>query len=318
MEGARHERKPYGMATTAPTDDARAVGDSSSGAVNAACAQTRAEGKMTLPAKAARAVRPNEGTRMRYQRALLSLIKEMTASVEYWLEAQRRAQPPKLAEDALPSAEMRKAFQKLSKRWQKRFDEMAPKVAESFLKNSFRGTDAAFRQALRDAGWAIEFTMTTAMRDAFEASLAENVGLIKSIPAQYLQQVEGIVMRNYASGQNRKQMAKEIRERYKVTADRAVLIARDQTRKANAVVQRARQKEIGIKEAIWIHSHAGKEPRPTHEAMNHKRYSVDKGMWDSQARRRRGGGYEGAYVFPGELIGCRCVQRSVLPFTPAD
>ena len=244
---------------------------------------------------------------MRYQRALMSLISQMSASVEYWLTAQRRSDPPELAQDALPAAEMRKELRKLSKRWQDKFDGMAPKVAESFLKNQFKGTDAAMRQALRDAGWSIEFTMTPAMRDAFEASLAENVGLIRSIPQRYLQEVEGIVMRNYAAGRDLKSMAADIRARYHVAANRAVLIARDQSNKANAVVQKARQTELGIKEAVWLHSHAGREPRPTHVAMNQKRYPVAKGMWDSAVQK---------FIWPGELIGCRCVGRSVLPFTP--
>ena len=233
----------------------------------------------------------------------------MAASIEYWLVAERRAEPPALAEDATPSEKMRREFKKLAERWQARFDEMAPKVAETFLKNQFKGTDAAMRQALREAGWTIEFKLTPAMRDAFEASLAENVGLIRSIPAQYLQEVEGIVMRNYTAGRNLKSMAEEIRGRFHVVADRAVLIARDQSNKANAVVQRARQIDLGITEAIWMHSHAGREPRPTHVAMNGKRYEVAKGMWDSDVKQ---------WIFPGELINCRCVGRSVLPWTPME
>ena len=240
---------------------------------------------------------------------MCALIREMAASVEHWLIAERRSDPPLLAADALPGDKMREEVQRLYEKWLKRFEEDAGWMAESFLKGSFKATDSAMRHALREAGWSIEFTMTPAMRDAFEASLAENVGLIKSIPAKYLQEVEGIVMRNYAAGRDLKSMAAEIRARYKVTANRAVLISRDQANKANAVVQRARQIELGITEALWLHSHAGKTPRPTHVAMNGKRYDVAKGMWDSAVKR---------WVFPGELIGCRCVQRSVLPWTLAE
>ena len=257
--------------------------------------------------KVARAVWPNAGTRQRYRRRLLALIGEMAGSVEYWLKAQRKVEPPVLATDSTPSEQMREEVKRLFEQWQARFDETAPKVAAEFIKGQFRGTDAAMRQALRDAGWSIEFTMTPAMRDAFEASLAENVGLIKSIPAQYLQEVEGIVMRNYAAGRDLKSMAAEIRGRYKVAANRAVLIARDQSNKSSAVVQRARQLEIGIKQSIWMHSHAGKTPRPTHVAMNGKRYEIAKGMWDSAVKK---------WILPGELIGCRCAGRSVLPWTP--
>jgi SPP1 gp7 family putative phage head morphogenesis protein len=246
---------------------------------------------------------------MRYQKRMIALISEMANSVEYWLEAQRKATPPILATDALPSAEMQEEVRRLFEQWRKRFDTEAPKMAGAFVKGQFSATNSAMRQALRDAGWSIQFTLTPAMRDAFEASLAENVGLIKSIPARYLQEVEGIVMRNYAAGRDLKSMAAEIRARYKVAADRAVLIARDQSNKCSAVVQRARQIEIGIKQSIWMHSHAGKEPRRSHMAMNGKIYEVDKGMYDPDVKD---------FIFPGQLINCRCVGRSVLPWTPAE
>lgn len=257
----------------------------------------------------ARAVFPNAGTRAHYQKRLLREVKGMADSVDYWLKAQYRGAPPVLAEDASPAEEIRKRLNKLRERWQGHFDTMAKTVAESFLRNQFKGTDVAMRAALKDAGWTVEFTMTPAVRDAFQASLAENVSLIRSIPEHYFTQVEGIVMRSYASGRDLHTMVKDLKALYPKAANRVVLISRDQSNKANATVQRARQKELGITEAIWMHSHAGKEPRPTHVAMNGKRYDVEKGMWDSDVQ---------AWILPGQLINCRCQGRSVLPFTPAE
>jgi uncharacterized protein with gpF-like domain len=259
--------------------------------------------------KAIRAIWPNAGIRQRYQRRMTALIREMADSVEYWLQAQRKATPPVMASDALPSDAMQDEVHRLFEQWQDRFEREAPKMADSFVRGQFSSTSAAMRMALREAGWSIEFILTPAMRDAFEASLAENVGLIKSIPSQYLQEVEGIVMRNYAAGRDLKSMAAEIRTRYHVAANRAVLIARDQANKGNSVVLRARQQELGITESIWLHSHAGKTPRPTHVAMNGKRYLISKGMYDSAVKK---------FIWPSELIGCRCQGRSVLPWTPAE
>jgi SPP1 gp7 family putative phage head morphogenesis protein len=199
---------------------------------------------------------------------------------------------------------MQKQLRELAARWIKRFDDAAPKIAEAYLKGQFKATDSAMRQALKDAGWSIKFEMTPAMREAYEASLAENIGLIKSIPQQYLQQVEGIAMRSYTAGRDLQQMVTALKQLYPAAANRAVLIARDQSNKANAVVTQARQLELGIVEAVWMHSHAGKVPRPTHVAMNGKRYKVAEGMYDSA---------EEAYIRPGELINCRCTSRSVLP-----
>jgi SPP1 gp7 family putative phage head morphogenesis protein len=257
----------------------------------------------------ARAIHANLGTAARYRRALVAAIASMVADVEAAVTGQRKADPPVLAQDASPSDQMQKQLRKLSSRWKKHFDDIAPTVAEVFLKQSFAGTNSAMRQALKSAGWSIEFQMTPAMRDAFDASLAENVGLIRSIPAEYLQQVEGIVMRGYSSGRDLQTMVRELKALYPKAKRRASLIARDQSNKANAVVQRARQKELGITEAIWMHSHAGEVPRPTHLAMNGKRYKVSKGMYDSAVKK---------FVFPGELVNCRCTARSVLPWTPAE
>jgi len=159
------------------------------------------------------------------------------------------------------------------------------------------------QQSLKAAGWAVEFTMTPVVRDAFTASLAENVGLIKSIPIQYHQQVEGIVMRSYSAGRDLHTMVKDLQTLYPKVQNRAVLIARDQSNKANAVVNRARQLQLGIVEAIWMHSHAGKEPRPDHVAANGKKYKIAEGCLIS-----------GEFIQPGSLINCRCTCRPVLPF----
>ena len=68
--------------------------------------------------------------------------------------------------------------------------------------------------------------------------------------------------------------------------------------------KRARQDELGISQAIWVRSGAGKHPRPTHDAMNGTKYDVNKGMWDPAVER---------WIFPGEEINCRCISRSIIP-----
>jgi SPP1 gp7 family putative phage head morphogenesis protein len=236
---------------------------------------------------------------------MLALIDEMHTSVLHWVRATYRAEPPLIAQDASPVRVMRMKMKALALRWQERFDDAAPKIAEAYLKGSFKATDSAMRAALKDAGWTIKFEMTPVVREAFEASLAENVGLIRSIPEQYLQQVQGAVMRSYTRGRDLQSLVASLKALYPAASNRAVLIARDQSNKANSVVTQARQTELGITESIWMHSHAGKTPRPTHVAMNGKRYKVAEGMWDSA---------ESKMIFPGELINCRCTSRSVLPF----
>jgi uncharacterized protein with gpF-like domain len=167
----------------------------------------------------------------------------------------------------------------------------------------FKHSDSALRRSLKDAGWSVEFTMTPAMKDALNAKIQENIELIKSIPAEYLQEVQGSVMRSYSAGRDLSAMVKEINKIYPKAADRAVLIARDQSNKANAVVNRTRQMELGITEALWLHSSGGAHPRKDHVAASGKKYKIADGCLIS-----------GEYIFPGEKINCRCVSRAVLPF----
>jgi SPP1 gp7 family putative phage head morphogenesis protein len=258
--------------------------------------------------KTARAVHANRGIEVKYLRALQSMIEQMDRSIVYWLTAGYRAEPPRvaalveLAEDASPAGRIKKILADLAARWTARFEEFAPKIADAYLQGMFKASDSAMRAALKDAGWSVDFTMTPAVRDAFNASLAENVGLIKSIPAQYLQQVEGTVMRSYAAGRDLATMTAELKRLYPAASHRAELIARDQSNKANAVVNRTRQMELGITEAIWMHSHAGKTPRPSHVAANGKRYKIAEGCK-----------IDGEFIQPGQEINCRCTSRPVLP-----
>lgn len=253
--------------------------------------------------KTVRPIHANRSIERRYKLKLRQLIDEMAASVEYWLRAEYRKAPPRMAQDATPSQQIAKTMRELAERWIAKFDDYAPRIAEAYLTSMFKASDSAFRMALKDAGWAVEFKMTPTVRDAFQASLAENVGLIKSIPEQYLTQVEGAVMRSYSAGRDLEMMVKDLRELYPKAAHRAELIARDQSNKANATINRARQMELGITEAIWMHSHAGKTPRPSHVAANGKRYKIAEGCY-----------IDGEYILPGQEINCRCTSRAVLPF----
>ena len=259
---------------------------------------------MTKP-KTVRAVHANQGVEAAYRKALQRLTAEMHGSIEYWLKAAYRKEPPRvaaLAQDASPAKYMQRVLAGLAKRWQKRFDDGAEKIADAYLRAMFDTSDKSFKAALKDAGWSVDFAMTPAVKDAFDASLFENVGLIKSIPQQYLQQVEGVVMRSYGAGRDLETMVKDLKALYPKASHRAELIARDQSNKANAVVNRARQMELGLTDAIWMHSHAGKVPRPDHVAANGRRYKIAEGCKIS-----------GQYIQPGTEINCRCTSRVVLP-----
>lgn len=200
-----------------------------------------------------------------------------------------------------------KALQIALARWGsqsiKRFDLMATKIADDFASRSMQATQVAMLTQLKKAGFTITFKPTMKSIEAYRLVVATNVGLIRNIPRKWYEQIEQRVWNAVRNGFDLHALSKELRETYGMTARRAALIARDQSAKAKSVIERTRRHELGIKKAFWMHSHAGKEPRPTHVKMNGKLYFIAKGMYDSA---------EETYVWPGELINCRCVDRAVI------
>lgn len=251
-------------------------------------------------------IHPNAGTEAEYQKRLLRLVNEMAKSVVYWLKASYRAnEPAVMAADADPADELRKAMSGLSRRWQKRFDDAADDMAKYFAQSVADRTDATFKAALRKAGFTIKFKMTAAQRDILKATVQQNVALIKSIPAQYLTQVEGSVMRAVQVGGDLGKLTAELQEHHGVTRRRAVNIARSQNSMATAALKRNRQLELGLDEEQWRHSGGGHHPRSSHVKAGKDRvvYNVRDGWYDPQAKVR---------CWPGSLIGCRCVGRPVI------
>jgi len=253
-------------------------------------------------------VRPNAGIEACYRKRLHLLVEAMAKSVEYWLKATYRANEPAvaamLAQDKSPANELRDAMRELSRRWLDKFDEAAPELARWFSISAGKRSDAALRSILKKGGLTVKFKMTATARDIIDAKIAENVSLIRSIPREYLTQVEGAVMRSVTRGRDLETVAKQIERQFGVTKKRAAFIARDQNNKATSAIQEARRAELGIQEAIWLHSSGGKTPRPKHVAASGTRYQVGKGLKI---------GDKGQWVLPGEEPNCRCVSRAVIP-----
>ena len=253
-------------------------------------------------------VHPNAGLEMAYRRRLLELVDGMAGELAAIIErTYQREEPAILAGDAAPSVELRRQMRRVAREWLRRFDRAAPELAAYFATEASERADGALMAILRKAGIAVQLKLTPAMRDALAAAVTENVGLIRSIAQQHLNDVEGMVMRSVQLGRDLGQLAPELQRRYQLTKRRAALIARDQNNKATAVVVRTRQRELGIRQARWVHSHAGKQPRPSHVAFADGReggpyYDVDRGAF-----------IDGEWIFPGQLINCRCVSRSVIP-----
>lgn len=267
-------------------------------------------------------VHPSIGFQIVYRKALDKMIDAMHRSVSYWLLAAFKADPPRIARDEKvhnvhtpkkpppkkskkkPANKMQEVMDEMTARWNERFERGAEELAKYFAKKTHQRSAVQLKKILKDAGFSVESEMTPMQRDIFQAVVHENVSLIKSIPQQYLGSVQQKVMNAVKTGNDQGTLVKDLQKSYGVTKRRAKLIARDQTSKANSAFTRANQLDLGITEAIWKHSHAGKVPRPSHVANDGKRYNLKTGWYDPDEKQ---------WIFPGELINCRCLSRSIIP-----
>lgn len=252
--------------------------------------------------KRPRPVLPSAALRDAYAAKIERELEAMHKSLVYWLKAQWRADTPTLAMDASPARELRKTLRRRGRLWRTKFRELAPKLGAYFADKSAARADGELARILRDGGISTRFRMTRAMNDVVQATVAENVTLITSVADEHLARIEGIVMRGVQQGRDLQYISEELTEGLGIAKRRAQGIARNQVNAANATMVRARQIDLGMTRAKWLHSSGGKTPRPEHVHMSGKTYDVKTGAF-----------LEGKWTWPGVEINCRCVSIPILP-----
>lgn len=246
------------------------------------------------------AIHPNIGVEKFYFSQLMKIIKEIRYDVKTEILNNYKDQSKTVAMDGAIDW-LEQVMDYLMDRWNRRLNNLAEDIAQLFVNKTVHNYDAQFKKHLRKAGFTVRFKLTPFAEQALQASLGENVGLIKSIGTQYLSKVEGHVFASVRGGFDLVTLTKNLQHDFGATRNRAALIARDQGAKAHAVIERARRKELGITKAVWLHSGGGKEKRLSHVAANNKVFEIDKGMW-----------IDNEWILPSEKINCRCVSRSVI------
>lgn len=254
-----------------------------------------------------RGIHANLGVARKYENQLWDLIQLMADDIEKRVVEVWDTRKIKIgfALDARPRDRvemLRKAFDTLIERWANRFDRNAEKIAKQFTTGIKQTTESAMRAALKAAGWTVAFKPSPAALQAYEAVLAENVSIVKHIPQAHLARVQDVVWKNITKGFDRGRLAQDLRDQVGITEKRAKRMANGQARMAKSTFENVRRLELGITEAIWRHSHAGKEPRPSHVKADGTTYEIKDGLVLDRVR-----------TWPGVEYGCKCFSEAVLP-----
>lgn len=96
-------------------------------------------------------VRSNAGLEMLYRERLQKIIDRMDRDITATLNATWKAKPPEMASDASPAETLAAAMRALSRRWQKKFDALAPELAKYFSAAAAERTDVQLAAILRKA-----------------------------------------------------------------------------------------------------------------------------------------------------------------------
>lgn len=239
---------------------------------------------------------PNAGIHARYRAALNRLLRSVRNDVMELVKNYKH-------EIAMDAPTLPQLIDDLMVHWLKRLTELPQVMAREFVASTASAYDKRFSAALRKHGFTVNLQMTDYTRAAMKAAVGENVGLIKSIPTEYLAQVSKYTWAAVEGGFDLKTLTDNLDHAYHIGRNRAKLIARDQSNKVHAVMEQARRKELGVTRAIWRHSTAAKKPRPSHVKANGEVFDIEKGMY-----------LDGEWVLPGQLINCGCTSRAIIEF----
>lgn len=255
-------------------------------------------------------LQPNAAVQQRYAQELGALVAQMVAQTNR--EVKRLFETPHAKEyfatDASLGSDARITMNALGRKFNALFARKAKALAERMLSQTERVVTSAVHASMQalSGGMSLKTSIVTPdMVDTFKAIVAENVGLIKSIPATYNDQVQGAVMRSIATGNGLQDLTPALEKYDGMTHRRAHNIALDQTRKAYNNVARDKMQALGVEEYVWNHSGGSNHPREDHIEMDGNTYRFDDPPQISP---------DGEVGIPGQAPNCRCTMTPVFNF----
>lgn len=225
------------------------------------------------------------------------------------------AEDSDLPENGSLIPQIRILFNRLLKKYGPIFSILAKRATERMVSRVLKNSSATLKLSLNEMGDNLAIKtdlMNDRTRDITQAAVLESVGLIKTIPTYYLQDVQMAVTNSITTGKGFSDLKKSLEKYHKGNERKAELTALDQTRKVYRKIQAERLKNLGVKKFIWVHSGGGNEPRQLHVHLNGKVCSFDDPPFIGVMYGER------VYGLPGDLPNCRCTMKPVIEFGEED
>lgn len=255
---------------------------------------------------------PPTGVATKYVLALQSLTAQMTAQTNREIKRlfDTDAASAHFGEDATIASQSRILLNNLAAKFNDLFAKKAPVLADQMVNGADKASAASTYSSLKDLSGGLSLKTSggsAELTEIYKASVAENVGLIKSIASKYMDQVQGAVMRSITSGNGLEDLTPALEQYEGMTHRRAKNIALDQTRKAYNSINKGRMNSIGVKKFMWHHSGGGAHPREDHIEMDGEIFDFDDPPVIDKNTGERG--------IPGQAPNCKCTMSPVFDFS---
>lgn len=256
-------------------------------------------------------LRPNAGIADEFMTPILAAVRRMCQETEKRLKAVFEETFVQDADGGAPASQSRIAINWLLDKYEPIFNRLAKKAAKRMVAKTLRQSAVSLRASLKEMSEDLKLStdfMTDRLQDIVTASVNESVSLIKTIPTQYLNEVQGAAARAITSGRGMADLQPFLVEKYGQNIRKARNVALDQTRKAFSNINAGRMQALGISEYVWIHTGGSQHPRKDHIRMNGNTYRLDDPpvigtMYGQEVRG-----------IPGQLPNCHCVMRPLVKF----
>lgn len=235
-----------------------------------------------------------------YNAALQRIVREIKRDIDEQLIPVLRAEQRNYTADASWFERIQVVLDRIRNKWSSpEFASIATQIASKFV-NTVDG------RVSKNFGMDV-YGNDEDLQTVINMSIYDNVRLIKTIPEQYLSQVESIVVTNTRAGNRSSSMVTALSEQFGVRSRHARFIARDQTAKVNSAVAQKRMESAGYETFEWRTSRDSRV-RDRHTAIANKVTEYGKGIYrfDNPPLSDKG-----VPILPGTDYQCRCTMRPV-------
>jgi len=277
----------------------------------------------------AKPIQPSDAVERYYRTQLRSLVRAMARAVAEEVMPVVRDEKAAYIGDADRSVVMDRWIDRVIEALQRAsalfigqaFEAQAARVARSTVSMAEAESTKAFLKSVNQAvGVDLSPVLSQqGMAEYIDASVLDNVALIRSVSEQYFERVQNIVLGGMRNGDHPTSIAKALQHQTGITDRRAKAIARDQVAKLNSQIVQRRQVQAGITHFRWVTANDERvtgRPGGRYANAKIKCYEIAKrdiGFGPGVYPWSRGASYAGeTNLYPGRAhVACRCTASPV-------